>query len=181
MSASSAQADSIQTILLQRVNQLEPPATYDLKKARHVMLILREFSSNDQASILSIHEESQLDLDENVPADYFNDLLDIESAFSGGSFVVAAEENDVVGYGGLLPSGEIVRMRVAATHRRRGIANRILSALIARAAELNFEKVHLHTLEQQIGAQKLYENAGFHEVFRGEMGQNWVVGYEREV
>ena len=144
-------------------------------------VILRAYAGSDLTAVVGIHEASQIELNAAVPAGYFDDLHNVETVFQGGAFLVADNDGEVVGYGGLMPSGEIVRMRVSVEFQGQGIGRRILNGLIARAAELGFPKVFLHTLEEQTIAQGLYEAAGFVEIFRGDVDGNRVVGYERPV
>ena len=143
------------------------------------MIQIRDYESGDAAAIRRLHTESQVDLEPNVPEDYFADLASIQESFEGGAFVVAYSDEILVGMGGLFATGEIVRMRVAALYRRQGIARLILQELIQCAERLGFESIHLHTLQEQLGAQALYLNSGFVEVDRGCLHGNAVIAYTR--
>ena len=99
--------------------------------------------------------------------------------FDGGAFIVAEENGEIVGMGGLLPSGEVVRMRTDPRYQRRGIATLVLDALEAEAVQLGFRELHLHTLETQVKAQRLYEKCGFQESARGKIHGNPVVQYRK--
>ncbi len=145
------------------------------------MIQIRAYEPGDAVAITRLHAESQVDLDTNVPEDYFADLASIQESFEGGAFVVAYGGEILVGMGGLFTTGEIVRMRVAAQYRRQGIARLILQDLIECAERLGFESVHLHTLLEQIGVQALYLNSGFVEVDRGCRHGNAVVAYTRPI
>ncbi len=148
-----------------------------LMQALGVMFI-RDYQPSDQKAIDAIQVESQVDLDAATPPGYFDDLSDIRSAFCKGKFIIVEIDNEVAGFGGLLPSGEIVRMRVAIRHRRKGLARAILSQLLCSACDLGMKSVHLHTLQEQVSAQVLYTNFGFIETSRGELHGNKVVSYE---
>gem|GEM_PF-2566686 len=142
---------------------------------------IRPYQNRDQSAIEEILAASEVELGVVAPEGFFDDLADIPASFADGTFLVAEEDGEVVGYGALRPTGEIVRMRVSANHRRRGIASRILTRLIAAAVELGFDKVHLHTLDTQTAAQALYKDFGFCEVGRGELYGYDVVGFEYAV
>ena len=107
---------------------------------------LRAFRSSDTDSLLALHRNAYDEDETAVPEDFFDDLKDVEAGFADGAFIVAEEDGEIVGMGGLLPSGEIVRMRVDPRYQRRRIATRILGALEAEAAKLRLSELHLHTL-----------------------------------
>ena len=142
---------------------------------------LRAFRSSDTDSLPDLHRNAYDEDETAVPDDFFDDLKDVEAGFAGGAFIVAEEDGGIVGMGGLLPSGEIVRMRVDPRYQRRGVATRILGALEAEAAKLHVSELHLHTLETQRKAQALYEKYGFRESARGEVHGNPVVQYRKAV
>jgi len=144
-------------------------------------VIIRPYAPEDQPQIEAIQEESQSSLAAVTPDGYFEDLSNIPLAFSEGAFLVAVSKDEIAGYGGLLPSGEIVRMRVASIHRRRGIATRLLRALVDSARKLGKDRIYLHTLEEQTSAQLLYTSFGFSESARGVLLENSVVAYEFEL
>jgi hypothetical protein len=77
------------------------------------MIRIRSYEPGDAVAITRLHAESQVDLEPNVPEDYFADLASIQESFEGGAFVVAYSGEILVGMGGLFNTGEIVRMRVA--------------------------------------------------------------------
>lgn len=143
------------------------------------MIQIRSYEPGDAAAIKRLHAESQVDVEANVAEDFFDDLFSIEESFAGGAFVVAHTGEILVGMGGLFASGEVVRMRVAAQHRRQGIARLILRELIESAERLGFQSIHLHTLQEQRAAQALYLSCGFVEVDRGSLHGNAVVAYAR--
>ena len=148
------------------------------------MIQIRSYEPGDAAAIKRLHAESQVDVEANVAEDFFDDLFSIGESFAGGAFVVAHVRRFrggeiLVGMGGLFASGEVVRMRVAAQHRRQGIARLILRELIESAERLGFQTIHLHTLQEQRAAQALYLSCGFVEVDRGSLHGNAVVAYAR--
>ena len=142
---------------------------------------IRPYRPSDQAAVLALQTNSDADLAATVPGNFYDDLRSIETAYAKGAFVIAESDDLIVGMGGLLPTGEIVRMRVDMKHRRKGIASRILDALLLRARELGLGRVFLHTLSEQRAAQQLYQATGFVEVRRGEIHGNTVVAYELDL
>lgn len=142
---------------------------------------IRPYTSSDRSAVLALRANSDAGLAATVPASFYDDLQSIDTAYEGGAFVIAESEDMIVGMGGLLRTGEIVRMRVAAQHRRKGIASQILEALLLRARELGLSRVFLHTLSEQFAGQQLYQATGFHESERGEIHGNSIIGYEKDL
>ena len=73
-------------------------------------------------------------------------------------FMAINEAGQRVGCGRLLPTGQIGRMAVLASHRNQGIGRQILDAAVAAAVDLGFRRVFLHA---QIAATEFYRRAGF--------------------
>lgn len=73
-------------------------------------------------------------------------------------FIAINEAGQRLGCGRLMPSGQIGRMAVLASHRGRGIGRMILDAAIDAARELGFASVFLHA---QSAAVDFYRKAGF--------------------
>ncbi len=96
-----------------------------------------------------------------------DDLRNIREVYiaSGGDFVVAHIGSQLVAMGGLKPIGgdvvELKRMRVDPTFQRRGLGRRILNELELRAGALGFKWIILDTTKIQVGAQRLYDTAGY--------------------
>jgi GNAT superfamily N-acetyltransferase len=144
-------------------------------------MLIRPYRPMDRREVLALQDSADVDLNATVPDDFYSDLDDIESAYVGGVFLVAEVNGAIAGMGGLLSTGEIVRMRVHAEHRRQGLATRILASLIDRARDLGMKRVFLHTLQEQAAAQRLYVAHGFEEVGRGRIHGNPVVAYQRSI
>ena len=93
------------------------------------------------------------------------DLDDITTSYKDATVLVACEGGRIIGTGVLKPrdtdAGEIVRMSVAGTMRRRGIGRRILDALIAAGRERGYARIILETTETWDGAIAFYQSAGF--------------------
>lgn len=77
------------------------------------------------------------------------------------------EGDDLLGCGALKrldsSSGEIKSMRTASTHRRRGVAARILEHIIDTARQRDFQRLYLETgsMAEFEAARALYERFGF--------------------
>ena len=79
-------------------------------------------------------------------------------------YVVAREGNDTVGYGGVMlvvGDGHITNLGVEESHRRRGVATRILLVLARRAIAEGAVALTLEVRMSNTGAQELYRNFGF--------------------
>jgi len=142
---------------------------------------IRPYRPSDRTAVCVLQTDSDADLAATVPENFYDDLRSIETVYAKGAFVVAETEGLIVGMGGLLPTGEIVRMRVDARHRRKGIASQMLDALLLHARELGLSRVFLHTLSEQHAAQQLYQATGFLEMRRGEIHGNSVIQYELDL
>jgi len=105
-----------------------------------------------------------------------SDLADVEASYADGYFVLVAFADDpevVVGMGAIrLIDGNwhLKRMRVAAAHRRKGIAQAVLDCLLAEARSLGVGALMLDTSEKQLAAQRLYERNGFMLTGKTEIG-----------
>lgn len=98
------------------------------------------------------------------------DLDDIGSAYADAFFMVAVQQDRVIGTGALIPkadtTAEIVRMSVAADMRRRGVASAILHALYSQAHTLGVHQLVLETTETWQDVISFYEHLGFKETHR---------------
>ncbi|CAM0136745.1 N-acetyltransferase 8 [Umbelopsis sp. WA50703] len=63
-------------------------------------------------------------------------------------------------------TGEVRRMVVSKTHRRMGVANVLLKALVTHAVKNDIQVIDLGTSEVQYAARKLYEKFGWKEAKR---------------
>jgi ribosomal protein S18 acetylase RimI-like enzyme len=64
------------------------------------------------------------------------------------------------------PTGELRRMIVSPTHRRRGVAEFLIQALIKHAKKNDLQVIELGTSDVQYGAKKLYQKLGWREHHR---------------
>lgn len=86
-----------------------------------------------------------------------------------GAEVVVVESNGELIATGILvcdeaSTGRIVRMSVAASHRRRGLARRVVEELIGRARRREMSEVRVLTDTPWTSAVELYRACGFTEI-----------------
>ena len=91
--------------------------------------------------------------EQDVPEDLEWDGLDADSRH-----LLALVDREPVGTGRLAQSGKIGRMAVLATHRGRGIGDRLLAGLIRLAADSGHQRTYLHA---QVHATDFYARQGF--------------------
>lgn len=106
---------------------------------------------------------------DNFNPAFNQDVLDIQGNYvDAGAIVLVAElDGRIVATGTLSidgPDGEIVRMSVASTHRRRGLARMMVEALIESARAHSLERVRVATDTPWRSAVALYRSTGFTEV-----------------
>jgi GNAT superfamily N-acetyltransferase len=86
-----------------------------------------------------------------------------------GEFLLLLEDGVAVAGGAFMPhpsgSAEVKRMWTAGTHRRRGLARRVLGQLERRAAAAGYTRMHLTTGPRQPEARDLYLAAGWTPLF----------------
>jgi GNAT superfamily N-acetyltransferase len=86
-----------------------------------------------------------------------------------GEFLLLVEDGVAVAGGAFMrhPSGsaEVKRMWTAASHRRRGLARRVLAELERRAAVAGYRRMYLTTGPRQPEARDLYLAAGWTPLF----------------
>jgi N-acetylglutamate synthase-like GNAT family acetyltransferase len=118
-----------------------------------------------------------------VPITYEDqpDLQDVAGFFrrGAGEFWVAIQAAEVVGCVGLLDLGErrgaLRKMFVRADHRggRKGVAQRLLVALLDHARAHGLARVYLGTTEKFRAAHRFYEKSGFALVPESALPRNF--------
>ena len=102
---------------------------------------------------------------------------------NGGEFVVVERDGRIVGMGALLRQDDrkaaVKRMRVHPDHQRKGIGQKILSHLEAKAVELGYTTLVLDTTVGQTAARRFYEKNGYREHGRTRYRQFHVILYEK--
>jgi GNAT superfamily N-acetyltransferase len=85
-----------------------------------------------------------------------------------GTMLIVTVNGEPVGCGGLVRHGEktaeVKRMFVQPGYRGRGIARRLLEALVQEAELLGYDELVLETGTRQLAAQALYRAEGFHVI-----------------
>lgn len=147
--------------MLAQMNELATTST-----GRRLRLSRAVNQQRDQ--IIRLHLAGLVDSDAlSLDATLDADLADVEATYAEGLFIVATFEDSpdaLVGMGALLRIGgdwHIKRMRVDAEHRRQGIAQVVLTRLLAEAHLRGVPALLLDTAFQQEAAQQLYERNGF--------------------
>ena len=93
------------------------------------------------------------------------DLNDISYTYANGIFLVAWQNNQIIGTGALLPmsndTAEIVRMSVVANMRRKGIGKMILQKICERAKVDGYKRLVVETTETWNEVIEFYKQFGF--------------------
>ena len=131
---------------------------------------IRRYQPRDAAAVRRLNDEVLRDAGTD-PADipHPDDIEDVQSAYidTGGEFLVAELDNDVVGMGGLRvdgTEGELFRMRVAIDRQGEGIGTALLDALESAARERGVERLSAWTAKRQSAAVGFYPNHGYEQV-----------------
>lgn len=151
-------------------------------------LILRRFESGDSDDVWHLHRSSSQHVGVCGPEGAWeDDLRNIGEVYiaSGGDFVVAHIGPRLAAMGGLNPFddnvAELKRMRVDPVFQRRGFGRRVLRELESRAVALGFKWIMLDTTTIQVGAQRLYESAGYVRRREGMLHGYAVIFYEKRL
>ena len=94
-------------------------------------------------------------------------LGELEQQPASRYYLVAAEDDKIVGYGGLLGAGDqgdVVTLAVATSHWGHGIGSALLEALMAEAARRGCVELFLEVRTDNARAQQLYRRYGFTEI-----------------
>jgi len=93
------------------------------------------------------------------------DLNDISYTYANGIFLVAWQNNQIIGTGALLPmsndTAEIVRMSVVANMRRKGIGKMILQKICERSKIDGYKRLVVETTETWNEVIEFYKQFGF--------------------
>ena len=107
-----------------------------------------------------------------LEAEVFSDPWDVKDIFSyicmsGGMCFVATSGNEILAYiiGRVIaPEGEIYRIATRPTHRRRGIAYRLLDYAVKTERGHGLECLFLEVRSKNVAARNLYHSYGFREL-----------------
>lgn len=104
-------------------------------------------------------------LEKQCFADAWTFRMLADSFFSENTITVAAAEGDaIVGYGFLVVAGEeadLANIAVAASHRRKGIAEAMLESLESKAKNAGVRQLFLEVRVSNAAAMSLYLKRGF--------------------
>ena len=120
-------------------------------------MILREMLIDDLEQVMEIERELF-----HVPwtREGFFTFLTREDAM----FLVVEEKEQILGYCGLLmvlDEGDITNVAVRPDHRKKGIADAILTDVLSESQKRGARTIYLEVRESNLPAQKLYEKHGF--------------------
>lgn len=85
----------------------------------------------------------------------------------GVAFVATGTDGQILGYGGMLPSGdegEILNLAVHPTARQQGLGGALLDALLGEADRRRLVQIALEVRISNVGAIALYRSRGFETV-----------------
>ncbi|NRQ36976.1 GNAT family N-acetyltransferase [Nonomuraea sp. NN258] len=152
-------------------------------------LKIRRYRWSDLDTILALHQVCLAEVG-IVPGDgvyYDDDFPRIQEIYlaCGGDFLVGELDSRVIAMGGLKPidteTAEVCRLRVHPAFQRRGYGAAMLSALESRAVELGFHSVRGDTTLNQEAALALYEQQGWRELSRRQVGELVVIYGEKRL
>jgi GNAT superfamily N-acetyltransferase len=136
---------------------------------------MRDFVAGDQDALRELVLAGLKERWGDAFDDRFNaDLEDVAGTYlaRGAEIVVIERNHELVATGTLVPDGSnrgrIVRMSVAAPHRRRGLASRVVGELVGRARRREMSELRVLTDIPWTSAVCLYRSCGFVEVARDE-------------
>lgn len=82
-------------------------------------------------------------------------------------YEIAEIEGKIIGYGGLwcvMDEGEITNIAVDPEHRKQGIGEAVLKALLNAGQMRNLRVIHLEVRSSNVAARRLYEKFGFESI-----------------
>lgn len=119
------------------------------------VISLRPLLSSDIDAVVALERENQ-------PQPWTEGILEGELSAEDRSYV-AAEDNGIVGFGGVMVVGEeahVTNLLVAPAHRRKGIARQILSRLVRDAVDMGARHLTLEVRADNEPARRLYHRFG---------------------
>lgn len=129
-------------------------------------LRIRQFQPSDQPAVKKLILNGLVDHWKILDPTKNPDLDDIYASYQHATFVVAQENDCIIGCGALVPhtaeTVEIVRMSVESNFRRKGIGTLILQHLIQEARMQGYRTIILETTATWQEVIAFYLRSGFH-------------------
>lgn len=116
---------------------------------------------------LNDFEEIKYTLTEEFDSFWTPSILESEIKSENSKYIVAKENNQIVGFAGIWISPvdvQITNIVTKKSERKRGIGTKLLDKLIEMARESGRDNISLEVNENNMAAGILYENAGFEVV-----------------
>ncbi len=114
-------------------------------------------------SLISIKDIFISDFD-----DFWNyDILKQELECSNSYFIIAKNNNEIVGFAGLkriVDEADIMNIVVKKSYRNNGVGSLLLENLISTAKLLNLKTITLEVNENNLSAIKLYDKFNFNHI-----------------
>jgi putative acetyltransferase len=130
----------------------------------------RRASDSDSEAIKNILRETFNEYEISLPDDYsFSDVEEVEKNYIelNGEFIVLLKDNSIIGFFGLVPSGEnfleLKRLYLTASERGKGLGRYLLNLAVSTAKNLGSNGLQLETSSKFIEAVSLYSKNGFIE------------------
>ena len=133
-------------------------------------LLLRDFENSDLAAVLGLNVSADgpsqdISNFRELTARAYRDLLDIETSFAAGAFLVGLTNDTIRAMAAIRPVGddafEMNYVRIAHDQHRLGFGRQIVAAVELRARSLGAKRMVLSTASWQTAAQRLYESVGY--------------------
>jgi len=145
---------------------------------------IRSFEPRDQHACIRLYSEGLIGgkIAENDTGADLDDIQSVYMEFPGNHFWVAESEGQIVGMVAVQHYdegvGEIRRLRVANSHRRRGIGSALLERALSFCQEKEYYKITLDTFMDREPAIRLFEKFRFrHDHTRNLSGKDLLYFY----
>jgi GNAT superfamily N-acetyltransferase len=138
------------------------------------VVTIRPFRATDQVAARALIEDGLGEHFGRIDRDANPDLVDIAASYSAGTgaFFVAELDDNVVGTTGLIVEGQVgrlVRVAVARSHRRAGVATALLEHIANFAARAGVAELIAYTQPEWPDATAFYRSHGFTPFGRDEI------------
>ena len=123
-------------------------------------IIVRAMTADDIDQVVEIEEEA-------FSSPWTRKGFEESLAYDYSRFYVATNDKQVVGYIGtycMFDDVDITNVAVRENCRRKGVANKLLEAVLGYSLEKKLSYINLEVRPSNIPARKLYEKYGFEEI-----------------